>query len=294
MTSRPVTSPNPTTIDDQSNTLKHRLVLSNDDGVHADGLATLHKILAPQANCLIVAPSGPQSGVGHAVTTKRPMALEELSLGRFGLDGTPADCARVALGGRATFARKILGDGATGSQAAGANAVESKSAREMAAGETGDAREIWLVAGINHGANLGMDVYISGTAAAAREATILGFPAIAISQYVGKHRKPDWEATALRAAQALDILFMRRPRPGTFWNVNLPHPADESTEHDIVFCPLDPSPHAFQYENRGGELHWISDFHNRPRLDGHDIATCMGGQIAISELPIQPFLENFA
>ena len=286
MPSRPVTSHNqtPTTADDQSDRLKHRLVLSNDDGVHADGLATLHKLLAPQANCLIVAPSGPQSGVGHAVTTKRPMALEEISPGRFGLDGTPADCARVALGGRAGFARKILGDGPT----------ESGLPGETATSRAGGARELWLVAGINHGANLGMDVYISGTAAAAREATILGFPAIAISQYVGKHRKPDWEATALRAAQALEVLFMRRPRAGTFWNVNLPHPVDESTEHDIVFCPLDPSPHAFQYENRGGELHWISDFHNRPRLDGHDIATCMGGQIAISELPIQPFLENFA
>jgi 5'-nucleotidase len=200
------------------------------------------------------------------------MALEELSPGRFSLDGTPADCARVALGERAAFARKILGEGVRGNEAP----------------------ELWLVAGINHGANLGMDIYISGTAAAAREAAILGFPAIAISQYVGKHRKPDWAATALRAAQALEVLFIRRPRPGTFWNVNLPHPADESTEHDIVFCPLDPSPHAFQYESRGGELHWISDFHARPRLDGHDIATCMGGQISISELPIQPFLENSA
>lgn len=221
------------------------------------------------ADCLIVAPSGPQSGVGHAVTTKRPMALDQLGPKRFGLDGTPADCARVALGGRAAFARDALGEAAR-------------------------APDLWLVAGINHGANLGMDVYISGTAAAAREAAILGFPAIAISQYVGKHRKPDWEATAERAAQALEILFLRPPRAGTFWNVNLPHPADESTGHDIVFCALDPSPHAFQYENREGELHWISDFHNRPRRQGHDIDACMSGQIAISELPIQPFLENFA
>ena len=244
------------------------IVLSNDDGVEAQGLATLHELLAPQANCLIVAPSGPQSGVGHAVTTKRPMTLMELGPGRFGLDGTPADCARVALGGRAAFARQALGEAA-------------------------GAPDLWLIAGINYGANLGMDIYISGTAAAAREATILGFPAIAISQYVAKHRKPDWEATAERARQALEVLFVRPPRRGTFWNVNLPHPADESTEHDIIFCPLDPSPHAFEYERQGGDLHWVSDFHARPRLDGHDTATCMGGQISISELPIQPFLENF-
>ena len=133
------------------------LVLSNDDGVHAEGLATLAGLLAPMADCLIVAPAGPQSGVGHAVTTKRPMALEQLGPKRFGLDGTPADCARVALGSRAAFARDALGEAA-------------------------QAPNLWLVAGINHGANLGMDVYISGTAAAAREAAILGFSAIAISQ----------------------------------------------------------------------------------------------------------------
>ncbi len=244
-----------------------RMVLSNDDGVDAEGLATLHDVLIERADCLIVAPSGPQSGVGHAVTTRTPMGLTEHGPGRFGLDGTPADCARVALGSRAAFARKELGEQAR-------------------------APELWLIAGINHGANLGMDVYISGTAAAAREAAILGFPAIAISQYVGKHRTPDWSASAARARRAFDTLFERTLRPGMFWNVNLPHPVDESSEHEIVFCPLDPSPHAFEYENRDGRLHWISDFHNRPRQKDHDIDVCMGGRISISEIPIQPFVDN--
>ena len=261
---------NPSTSTSTSTTGPNRpIVLSNDDGVQAPGLATLSELLAPMGDCLIVAPSGPQSGVGHAVTTKRPMALDQLGPKRFGLDGTPADCVRVALGARAAFARDALGEAAR-------------------------APDLWLVAGINHGANLGMDVYISGTAAAAREAAILGFPAIAISQYVGKHRTPDWQATAERAVEVLELLFQRPPRAGTFWNVNLPHPADESTRHELVFCPLDPSPHAFRYENRNGELHWISDFHSRPRLREHDIDICMGGQIAISELPIQPDPENIS
>jgi 5'-nucleotidase len=240
------------------------LVLSNDDGVHAEGLATLHSVLEPRAECLIVAPSSPQSGVGHAVTTKDAMRLDSLGPRRFGLEGTPADCARVALGRSAAFA---LGQLDAAASAAGGP-------------------DLWLVSGINHGANLGMDTYISGTAAAAREAAILGFPAIAISQYVGRHRAPDWSATALRARLVLDVLFDRPPRPGMFWNVNLPHPADESVQHDLVFCPLDPSPHAFQYENRGGHLHWISDFHTRPRLPGHDVDVCFGGQISITEIPI--------
>lgn len=238
------------------------LVLSNDDGVHAEGLATLHSILSARAECLIVAPSGPQSGVGHSVTTGSPMRLEPLGVGRFGLGGTPADCARVALGRSADFARKQLPSGSS----------ESK---------------LWLVSGINHGANLGVDTFISGTAAAAREAAILGFPAIAISQYVGRHRVPDWKATAARARPVLEVLLERPPRAGTFWNVNLPHPADESTRQEIVFCPLDPSPHAFEYETRDGHLHWVSDFHARPRLADHDIDVCMGGRIAVTEIPIQ-------
>ena len=249
------------------------LVLSNDDGVHAEGLATLHSVLERRAKCLIVAPAGPQSGVGHAVTTKSAMRLDSLGPGRFGLDGTPADCARVALGRSAAFARRELG---------------------ATAGPSGAAEDsrLWLVAGINHGANLGMDTYISGTAAAAREAAILGFPAIAISQYVGRHRTPDWSATAERARLVLDMLFDRPPRRGMFWNVNLPHPTDESVGHDLVFCPLDPSPHAFQYENRGGDLHWVSDFHSRPRLADHDVDVCFGGQISITEIPIGPLVDS--
>lgn len=239
------------------------LVLSNDDGVEAEGLATLHAVLASRGPCLIVAPSGPQSGVGHAVTTATPLTLETLAPDRYGLGGTPADCARVALGRRAAFARQALGEAAR-------------------------PEEIWLVSGINHGANLGVDTYISGTAAAAREAAILGFPAIAISQYVGRHRRPDWAVTAERARPVLEALLERPPSPGTFWNVNLPHPADESADHELVFCPLDPSPHDFEYTQRDGALHWVSDYHSRPRRPDHDVDVCMGGRVAITEIPVQP------
>ena len=240
-----------------------RLILSNDDGVDAEGLATLHEALSGRGECVIVAPSGPQSGVGHAVTTTRPLLLEERSPGRFALDGTPADCARVALG------------------RGGPLAATARASRDS--GEP-----TWLASGINHGANLGVDVYISGTAAAAREAAILGYPAIALSQYVGRHRSPDWTVTAERARRALDALLSRPPRSGAFWNVNLPHPADESADHELVFCPLDPSPHGFEYEMRDGRLHWLSDYHARPRLPGHDVDVCMGGHIAITEVPLHP------
>jgi 5'-nucleotidase len=237
------------------------LILSNDDGVHAEGLATLHRVLRQYGDCLVVAPSGPQSGVGHAVTTEAPMRLEAVGPGRYGLGGTPADCARVALARQAAFAREELGDSAR-------------------------APDLWLVSGINHGANLGVDTYISGTAAAAREAAILGYPAIAMSQYVGRHRGIDWEATARRARRVFDHLLESPPRPGMFWNVNLPHPGDEASDQEIVHCPLDPSPHAFEYARRDGALHWVSDYHSRPRRPGHDVDVCLSGRIAVTEIPI--------
>lgn len=242
------------------------LVLSNDDGVDAVGLATLHEIMSRiDPECLIVAPSGPQSGVGHAVTTRESMRLERLEPRRFSLSGTPADCARVALGRSGSFATTEFGS----------------PARVLAS-------DLWMVSGINHGANLGVDVYVSGTAAAAREAAILGFPAIAVSQYVGRHRTPDWSVTATRARPVLEKLLASPPRAGCFWNVNLPHPSDESSNHDFVFCPLDPSAHSFDFELREGELHWQSDFHSRPRLKDHDIDVCMGGRISITEIPLHP------
>jgi len=250
------------------------LVLSNDDGVHAEGLATLFEVLDERDGCVVVAPSGPQSGVGHAVTTRTAMRLEELSPRRFSLAGTPADCARVALGRHGAFAR---------------NQLREHRADSPLHGDSDE--EIWMVSGINHGANLGVDVFISGTAAAAREAAILGFPAIAISQYVGRHRTPDWTATAERARPVLERLLGMRPRSGAFWNVNLPHPADESSNHELVFCPVDPSPHAFDYEHREGQLHWQSDFHSRPRVAGHDIDVCMQGRISVSEIALGPGFE---
>jgi len=63
---------------------------------------------------------------------------------------------------------------------------------------------------------------------------------------------------------------------------------DTASEPEVVFCALDPSPHAFEYEYRGDELHWVSDFHDRPRLPHHDIDVCMGGRIAVTEIPVQP------
>jgi 5'-nucleotidase len=112
-----------------------KLLLSNDDGIDAPGLAALFDAAREFGEAVIVAPAGPQSGVSHAVTFERAVRLEERSPTHFALHGTPADCARLGL-------LRVVPDAK------------------------------WVLSGINHGANLGADVYYSGTVAAVREAVL--------------------------------------------------------------------------------------------------------------------------
>jgi 5'-nucleotidase len=234
------------------------LVLSNDDGIDAPGIEALRSALEDIADCRVVAPAGPQSGVGHALSDGRDIHVRDRGDGRFAVSGTPADCARLAL----TASPDLL--------------AEWREARES--------RALWLVSGINQGANLGVDAYVSGTVAAAREAAILGFRALAISQYVRRHASPDWTRTIARARPVLQKLLTQAPADGAIWNVNLPHPPDESDRCEIVECLADPSPHPVRYERQGEYFSYAGDYHNRPRRAGYDVDVCMGGRIAVSQL----------
>ncbi|MCG8590185.1 MAG: 5'/3'-nucleotidase SurE [Proteobacteria bacterium] len=228
-----------------------RLLLTNDDGIDAPGLAALEAACAELGTCTVVAPREPMSGVGHTLTTESHVGVRELAPNRFSVDGTPADCARLAL--------------------------------TVLAGEVD-----WVVAGVNRGANLGVDTFVSGTVAAAREAAQRGVPALAISQYVGRYRDLDWARCTERSQRVLEPLLRRGVAANHFWNVNLPHPHDDAVAADVVHCPPDPSPHATRYERRGQSWSWEADFHLRPRLPGCDVDVCFGGRVAVSELPGGP------
>ena len=234
------------------------IVISNDDGIDAPGIQTLAQLLSESSDCRLVAPDGPQSGVGHVVAATSDLQVQFRTPEAIAVGGTPADCARLALGPDSTL-------------------LEDWS-------EARRAHACWLVAGINHGANLGVDLYISGTAAAAREAAILGFPAIAISQYVRRHGDVDWDDSARRARPVLEQLLDRPPAPGAFWNVNLPHPAPGAGPSEVVFCPPDPSPQPVRYARRGSAFRYSGDYHARPRLPRHDVDVCFGGAVAVSEI----------
>ena len=214
-----------------------KIILTNDDGIDAPGLATLRRCVQDEGKIVIVAPAQPQSGIGHKVTTRSPIRVKKLGHNRYSVDGTPADCSRIAL-------KQLVPDAG------------------------------WLIAGINPGANLGSDVYNSGTVAAAREAAILGCRSIAISQYVAKDQQINWDITGYHAAAVLRMLIIKNIEPSYFWNVNLPHPLNSYSEIPLGFCGLDTNPHKYDYSKNENEYIYAGSIHERPRDPGTDVTVC--------------------
>jgi 5'-nucleotidase len=223
-----------------------RLLLTNDDGIDAAGLAALRAAAEPLGHPLVVAPDQCHSGGGHQVTTHGPIRVNRRDERSFVIEGTPADCVRVAL--------DRLSPDCT-----------------------------WVLAGINHGGNLGADLYMSGTAAAVREGVLHGKPGIAVSHYHRKGIDPlDWPRATRWLVPILRDLMQRTWTPGTFWNVNLPHLAVSSADPEVVFCPVDPSPLPVRYEAQGDLLTYNANYHERLRQPGCDIDHCFSGRIAVS------------
>ncbi|UCF94863.1 MAG: 5'/3'-nucleotidase SurE [Desulfobacterales bacterium] len=226
-----------------------KIVLTNDDGIDAPGLQALAECLQGLGRIIIVAPAEPQSGVAHKVTTRSPIRVNRIQPKRFSVEGTPADCVRIAL-------KKIASDAD------------------------------WLIAGINPGANLGSDVYQSGTVAAAREAAVLRCRAIAISQYVARGHEVQWNVTRYHAEPLLKMLLRQPPPPGYFWNANLPHPLDDKSEVEYAFCNLDTNPHEYNYRIEENNYIYEGAIHERPRNPGDDVDVCFGGKIAITRIAL--------
>lgn len=226
-----------------------KFILTNDDGIDAPGLEMLGGIMEKFGTAVTVGPKGPQSGVGHKVTARSPINVQKTNDHRYCVDGTPADCSRIGI--------KIIAPEAD-----------------------------WVIAGINPGANLGSDVYNSGTAAAAREAAILGRKAIAISQYIAKGHEIDWDVTAYHAAPVIEMLLDRQLPRGWFWNVNLPHPLTYESKIMGIRCSLDTNPHKYEYRKEGDNYFYEGNIHDRPRDTGSDVTVCFGGNISITRISL--------
>lgn len=225
-----------------------KFLLTNDDGIDAVGLKLLASVCAELGEVAVVAPAEEQSGVGHRVITRGPLKLESRPERCYALAGTPADCTRVALR---------------------ALAIEAD----------------WVLSGLNHGGNLGVDIHMSGTVAGAREGAILGVPAIAISQVLNARHPVDPERARRTTERVLRTLLARPLQPGQLYNVNLPF-APESEEPELVWCSPDPSPHDVRYRPVEEGFHYAGVFLDRPRKPGFDVDVVFAGKIAVSVLTV--------
>jgi 5'-nucleotidase len=168
--------------------LKHtRILISNDDGIEAEGIALLEKIACTVSDDVwVVAPDKEQSGAGHSLSLHAPIRYRQVAQRRFAVAGTPTDAVLVGV-------MEILKDKRPG----------------------------LVLSGINRGSNLAEDITYSGTIAAAMEATLLEIPAIAFSNTL-TNAVPDWRTPEAFAARVIESL-VKLPWPsGTLMNVNFP------------------------------------------------------------------------
>ena len=180
---------------------KTRILVTNDDGIHAQGLKVLETIARSLTDDVwVVAPEMEQSAASHSLTINRPLRLRKLGERRFTVDGTPTDCVLLAV-----------------------NHVMK------------DARPTLVLSGVNQGSNIGEDVTYSGTIAAAMEATLLGVPAIAMSQHYEHGATIDWSAAEVWGADVIRKAVTVPWPKNVLLNVNFPaRKAEEVTGIQVV------------------------------------------------------------
>jgi 5'-nucleotidase len=176
-----------------------RILISNDDGIHAPGIFALARELRSLGEVTVVAPDKQQSAVGHAITMNTPLRVVPYSrdgeLFGYAVDGTPADAVKLAV-------RFLLKD-----------------------------KPDLVVSGINHGSNTAINILYSGTVSAATEGTVLGIPSFAIS--LATYAEPDFSYAAKFAARLAGLIAERGLPPGTLLNVNVP-PVPESEIRGVL------------------------------------------------------------
>lgn len=169
-------------------TRPRRIVVTNDDGIGARGLRVLEELARGLSDDVwVVAPAHEQSGTAHSVSITQPIRLTRLDEQRYAVVGTPADCVIMAC-------KHLLAD----------------------------APPDLVLAGVNRGPNLGDDCIYSGTTGAAREATLNGIRAIALSQALTQAEVKHWETSERWAGPVIEELLRLEPPRGVFHNVNLP------------------------------------------------------------------------
>ncbi|MGD9742043.1 MAG: 5'/3'-nucleotidase SurE [Dongiaceae bacterium] len=232
-----------------------RILVTNDDGINAPGIKILEKVARSLCRDVwVVAPEVEQSGASHALTIRRPLQVRKVSRHRFAVEGTPTDCVLLAVNALLEGRRPDL-----------------------------------VLSGINRGANLGEDVHYSGTVAAAMEATLLGIPAVAMSQ-LRTGQVVHWSTAEAHAATVVKKLAAIEWQKGVLINVNFPTVAADAVTGiratrmgrrvaGIEVVPVkDPV---------GRPYLWIGDFTSDESAGhGTDLEATMHGAISVTPLHV--------
>ena len=231
-----------------------RILISNDDGIHAPGIKVLEEIARSLSDDVwVVAPEAEQSAQSHSLTIRHPLRIRQISERRFAVDGTPTDS--VLMGVNHALA---------------------------------DKRPDIVLSGINRGANLAEDVIYSGTVAAAMEAALLGIPAIAFSQVTPRNQSPRWETARSFAPEIIRKLVSRDWADDVLVNVNFP-PIPASDVSGIEIQPQGKRKVGLGIEARpdpyGVPYYWIVDYaSDAPQRRDTDLSAIGANAISITPL----------
>ncbi len=231
-----------------------RILLTNDDGIYAPGLAAMERELRHVGEVYVVAPATEQSGVGHSITYLTPLIVKEVFFGEqpwgWAVEGSPADCVKI---GVTEFCPQ---------------------------------RPDLVVSGINLGQNAGINVLYSGTVAAAIEGAFFGITSVAVSLEFDEHAQFD-KAARLARTIIQQILDRKRPEP-QLYNMNIPTAALRGTPQ-VRVVPMDVSQYGEQYEKRtdpfGRVYYWLTG-QPPPPGEAHetDLSALAKGCVALTPL----------
>ncbi|HEU4965829.1 MAG TPA: 5'/3'-nucleotidase SurE [Bacilli bacterium] len=230
-----------------------RILISNDDGVSAEGIRELAHGMKALGDIYVVAPDRQRSAAGHGITLHKPLYVEEVDLGSgiraYGVSGTPADCVKI-----------------------GVNEIMKDTPPDL------------ILSGINQGSNLGNDVMYSGTVSAAIEGAIQGYPSIAVSQC--GYKNLDYGPAAAFTVKLVQEVLKQGLLPDTILNVNVPElPANEIKGHKIT--SLGTRRYHQIYEKRlsprGTPYYWLAGgLQDLPNEAHTDIEATKDGYISVS------------
>jgi len=245
------------------------ILLTNDDGIYAPGLAAMYRQLCRLGQVYVVAPATEQSGVGHAITYLKPLTVKEVYQGseRWGwaVDGSPADCVKIG--------------------------VDQFCPR----------RPDLVVSGINLGLNAGINVLYSGTVAAAIEGAFYGITSFAVSLQYDEHA--DFDRAAGLAVQVIQQVLAQKGRGPELYNLNIPTSALQADHPQLRIVPMDVATHSDRFERRltpwGRPYYWIIGQPLGPSTEKEtDLSALAKGYITLTpleyDLTKQPELQRMA